>query len=77
MADQDWPCGYEVVNARDSSGRIYVPTRVGLRHTEAGLAVAAECDDRVLIFPLPEAARFAGAFQRAIAKHVDVTGGEL
>lgn len=77
MTDQDWLPGYQVVTARDASGRRAVPTRVGLKRTEVGVAVAAECGSQTLVFPLPDAAKFVLAFQQAIRTHTEFTGGEL
>lgn len=73
MADQDWPYGYEVVTARDADGRSAVPARVGLKRTRAGIAVAVECDDQIVTFPIPDAARFVSAFRQAIKKHTELS----
>jgi hypothetical protein len=72
MTDQDWPYGYEVVTARDADGRNAVHTRVGLKRTRAGLAVAAECNGQTLVFPIPNATDFIAAFQLAIKKHTEL-----
>jgi hypothetical protein len=77
MADQDWPYGYEVVVARDASGRNMVPTRVGLKRVpHGGLVVAADCGNQELTFPIPDAARFAAALRRTIQKHTELPEGE-
>lgn len=76
MADQDWPYGYKVVTARDASGRNALPTRVGLKRTAVGLAVAAECGDQQITFPIPEATQFIAALRVAIEQHTQLPMSE-